>query len=92
MKDTPETPPPQRRSIHLNWRDWLPELEASTASEEEKRQVIEAVWNIAMGFVDLGWDLDTSEENSGQSFDLTAALRAAVLHSEETTGTEREAV
>ncbi|MEP2473394.1 hypothetical protein [Roseobacter sp.] len=36
-----------------------------------------------MGFVDLGWTLNVDAENRGQSFDLTAALRAAVLYSEE---------
>ncbi|MDA5556060.1 hypothetical protein [Shimia sp. MMG029] len=79
---TPPTPPPQQRSIHVNWQDWLPYLEDSTASEAEKQQVIETIWSIAMAFVDLGWDIDTSENTSGQSFDLTAALRAAVLNSE----------
>lgn len=83
MKDRPETPPPKRPSIHLNWQDWLPYLEDNAASEAEKQQVIETIWSIAMGFVDLGWDIDTSENTRGQSFDLTAALRAAVLHSEE---------
>ncbi|WP_299867712.1 hypothetical protein [uncultured Roseobacter sp.] len=82
MSTTPPTPPPQRPSIHLNWQDWLPYLEDSTATEAEKQQVIETVWSIAMAFVDLGWDIDTGENTSGQSFDLTAALRAAVVHSE----------
>ncbi|WP_299879429.1 hypothetical protein [uncultured Sulfitobacter sp.] len=92
MNTTPPTPPPQKCSIHLNWRDWLPELAEIDATEAEKQHAIETVWNIAMSFVDLGWDLDTAEENSGQSFDLTAVLRSAVVHSKEITTTEREAV
>lgn len=54
--------------------------------------MIETVWSIAMAFVDLGWDVDTSENTSGQSFDLTAALRAAVLNSEESQDKQQEAV
>lgn len=83
MKNTPDTPPPKRPSLHLNFEDWLPYLEHSSASEAEKIRLIEMLWSIAMGFVDLGWDIDSSPETSGQSFDLTAALRAAVLNSEE---------
>ena len=92
MKDTPPTPPPIRHSIHLNWQDWLPYLEDSTATEAEKRQVIETVWYIALGFVDLGWDIDTSEESSGKSLDLTAVLHAAVLNSDDNETQKREAV
>ena len=82
MKDTADPPQTKRPSIRLDWRDWLPYLEDSEASEAEKRLIIETVWDIAMGFVDLGFDLDVAEESSGQSFDLTAALHAAVLYSE----------
>jgi len=82
MTDTPLTPPP-KPGIHLNWQDWLPYLEDCTIPDDDKRQTIESVWNIMVGFVDRGWRLDAGEITSGQSFDLTAALCAAVSNSEE---------
>ena len=84
MKDIPQAPPTPRPSIHLNWQDWLPYFEDSTATETEKQQVIETLWSIVLAFVDLGWDLNTDPETSGQSLDLTAALRAAVIQLEDT--------
>lgn len=81
MKDTTDTPKSDRPSIRLDIKDWMPYLEDKDVPEADKIELIETIWNIAKAFVDLGWDLDTAEENSGQSFDLTAALRAAVLHS-----------
>ncbi|EEE36975.1 hypothetical protein RKLH11_810 [Rhodobacteraceae bacterium KLH11] len=83
MKDTTDPPATKRPSIRLNLDDWLPYLEDSDASEAEKIELIETLWNIAMAFVDLGWDLDSGEETSGQSLDLTAVLRAAVLNSKD---------
>ncbi len=83
MKDTTDPPTPKRPSIRLNLDDWLPYLEDSDATEAEKIELIETLWNIAMAFVDLGWDLDSGEETSGQSLDLTAVLRAAVLNSKD---------
>ncbi|WP_187429264.1 hypothetical protein ROLI_010600 [Roseobacter fucihabitans] len=83
MKDTTEPPKTNPPSIHLNLEDWLPYFEASGLTEAEKVETIETLWNIAMGFVDLGWTLNVDAENTGQSFDLTAALRAAVLYSQE---------
>lgn len=77
-----------RPSVHLNWQDWLPYLEESDATEAEKRQLIETLWSIMIAFVDLGWDLGSpanpnGKETSGQTLDLTAVLRAAVLNSED---------
>ncbi|MEM9319237.1 MAG: hypothetical protein AAGA70_09545 [Pseudomonadota bacterium] len=82
MKTPPPTPPP-KPSLNLNWEDWLPYLEASDAPDDIKRQFIETIWAIAMGFVDLGWRIKSSPETCGQDFDLAAALHHAVLNSEE---------
>ena len=90
MKDTTDPPKPDRPSIRLDIKDWMPYLEDKNVPESEKIALIETVWNIAKAFVDLGWELDTDEENSGQSFDLTAALRAAVLHSNDNATDEED--
>eukprot|EP00581_Thalassiosira_minuscula_P027182 CAMPEP_0184406208 /NCGR_PEP_ID=MMETSP0738-20130409/1395_1 /TAXON_ID=385413 /ORGANISM="Thalassiosira miniscula, Strain CCMP1093" /LENGTH=76 /DNA_ID=CAMNT_0026763001 /DNA_START=123 /DNA_END=349 /DNA_ORIENTATION=- len=76
MTQTPAPPPPApkpRPSLHLNWQDWLPYLEHSSASDAEKQRLIETIWQIMHAFVDLGWDLDDRTKTSGQSLDLTAA-------------------
>ena len=83
---------PNTASLHLKWEDWLPYLEDSGASGAEKRQLIETVWAIMMGFVDLGWDVGSSKETSGQNLDLTAALQVAVLNSHEADMPESEEV
>ena len=94
MKDTPEPPPP-KPGLHLDWEDWLPWLEDTGASEDDKRQFIEALWAIAMGFADAGWDIrsDSAPEdvdNSKNSLNLTTALRNAVLNSETHPRTKQE--
>ncbi len=83
MKDTPPTPPP-KPSIHLNIEDWMPCLADQGIPETDKIQLIETLWSIVLHFVDLGWDFESSENTSGQSLDLTAALQAAVLNSNDT--------
>jgi hypothetical protein len=72
--------------LHHNWEEWLPYLAHFDVSEAEKRALIDAVWNIIVGFVDLGWDVRSpaliSPEIGGQILDLSAILRAAVVYSE----------
>lgn len=87
MTAIPPTPPP-KPSIHLNWEDWLPYLAECSASDEEKRLLIETLWTIMIAFADLKWHILPDEEISGQSLDLTAALRAAVLQSDITPAKE----
>ena len=83
---------PNTASLHLKWEDWLPYLEDSGASDAEKRQLIETVWAIMMGFVDLGWEIESDEKTSGQNIDLTVALQAAVLNSHDAETPESEEV
>lgn len=84
---TPPTPPPgapkrPTPKIHLDWKEWLTYLEASDAPEDQKRELIEIVWNIVIGFVDYKWDVGDNSEICGQDIDLTAVLTAAVIDSE----------
>ena len=51
--------------------------------DDQKREMIEALWSIVIAFVDLQWEItDASKETCGQTLDLRAALEAAVLNSE----------
>lgn len=84
----PSLPPTEdsstaRPSFHLNWEDWLPYLEDSDATEAEKQALIETLWNILVGFIDLGWEVADGEKISGKDVDLSAVLRAAVVQSAE---------
>ena len=77
-----KTPKP---GLYLNWEDWLPFFEDQDIPLAAKKKQIEALWTIVMCFVDADYDLlgpnnATVPETSGQVFDLTAVLQAAVLN------------
>jgi hypothetical protein len=89
----PEPAPPVLR---FDWQDWLPYFEDESISEEQKRVLIETIWAIVIGFVDLGWStkptleasalensgVGNGDQNCGQTIDLKAVLEAAVVRSE----------
>ncbi|MEO0698065.1 MAG: hypothetical protein AAFY84_18485, partial [Pseudomonadota bacterium] len=77
--------PPPKPSLHLNWEDWLIDLEDSDACLDDKRQLIETLWTIMTAFVDLGWDVSPAHatETCGQQLDLKVVLTAAVLNLKE---------
>jgi len=82
-KFTPETDPqdhakPPVPALRFDWADWLPYLEDQDVPEEQKRVLIETLWGIVVAFVDLGWQLNTSPESSGEALDLKAILTAEV--------------
>lgn len=87
MTQKPPVPPP-KPSLHLNWEDWLPFLENQDIPEAQKKELIETLWSIVIAFVDLGWDVGekpaSSAESCGQTRDLTSALRAGIVYSEDT--------
>jgi len=68
-------------AIHFDWRDWEQYIEDADASDEEKRKLIETLFVIVLGFVDLGFGLNPEQEICGEDIDLTAVLQAAVLGS-----------
>ena len=89
---TPSPQTSQHPSIHLNIEDWLPYLAESDATEAQKIALIETLWDILLVFLDHGWKLGNGKNIGGKDLDLTAALREAVIHSEETRKPEQEAV
>ena len=85
----PPSPPPSvetraRPRVAFDWQDWLPYLAASDASEADKRKLIETVWAIVVTFVDHGWEVGSTPKTCGQDLDLTAALTAAMVRSDDT--------
>ena len=97
MTDTPpHTPPiqpdhPPRPTLRFDWRDWLPYLKDSDIPEDQKREWIETLWSIVIGFVDLGWEVKSTAETCGEEIDLKAVLEATVVNSENNKKTKQEA-
>ncbi|MDJ0825703.1 MAG: hypothetical protein QNJ16_09385 [Rhodobacter sp.] len=79
-------------ALRFDWEDWLPFLAGSDLSDDQKREFIESLWAIVMGFVDLGFHLNPTAEICGEVIDLKAVLEAAVLNSDPSAMPRREAV
>lgn len=82
LPQTPQSHMPQSPTLTFEWTEWLPYMADSDLTDDQKRAVIETLWSIVMGFVDLGWEIESrASETSGQTLDLRTALKAAVLNS-----------
>lgn len=87
MTQTPPQQQPETRpkpQVGFEWRDWLEYLAVTDIPEADKQALIEALWAIVLGFVDLGFEVKSPQETCGQALNLSAALAAAVVNSEET--------
>lgn len=86
MPATPPTTSKGKPTLQLIWQDWIPFVEDSDLTDDQKREMIETLWSIVMAFVDLDWEVSADrQETSGQILDLKAALEAAVLNSQQQT-------
>lgn len=92
--NTPQTNKTQRPKLTCDWQEWAAYLEHVDAPDSEKQQIIEELWNVVVAFVDLGWDIQPppAQKTCGQTLDLTAVLRDAVVNSGESQDTQKEAV
>ncbi len=75
-----------KSSLYHDWRDWLPYLGDSDATDDEKRRLIETLMIIVECFADMDYDVlgpddPNAKETCGQTVNLAAALQAAVLNS-----------
>lgn len=74
-----------RPQVAFDWREWLPYLAEVDATEEQKRELIEALWSIVLAFVDLGWDVTAKpSQTCGQVLDLNALIAEFVVDSQKT--------
>ena len=90
MKDTtPPTNPDrpacqvERPTLRFDWQEWLPYLDDSNIPDDQKREWIETLWAIVLGFVDLGFDIKSAPETCGKEIDLKSLMEAAVISSED---------
>lgn len=79
---TDKTPRVTAPVLRFDWCDWMPYLEDETATEQQKRELIENLWSIVVAFVDLGWRVEASSE-IGEALDLCAILSAGDSATEE---------
>ena len=56
-------------------------LENSNASDEEKREFIETLWNIIVSFIDLGFGIHPLQQACEQPLDLSTLELSDVLES-----------
>ncbi|GAA6207894.1 hypothetical protein NBRC116601_11870 [Cognatishimia sp. WU-CL00825] len=90
MKDTrpPNTIPnpdtmSSQPSLRFDVNDWLPYIEDENATYEQKVELIETLWSIVIGFVDLGWDIKFNPESCGEDADLYTLLTSGMVYFEE---------
>lgn len=74
----PETAPP---TLTIDWDAYLPFLEDENISEEEKHELIEALWSIMVSFVDLGFGVHPVQQVCGKDVSLADLSAADVLKS-----------
>lgn len=86
----PEPREPSRPSVHFNWEDWREYLDDSDIPDDQKRELIETLWAIFTGFVDLGFGLNPTQQICGEVIDLKAVLESAVLRSDDTQSREEK--
>jgi len=78
--------PAEKPQLCFNWEDWLTYVEEYDYTEAQKRELIEIYWKIMLVFIDLSWEVEVGlgakVDNSKQDINLSAALKAAVVQSE----------
>ncbi|MCG3267148.1 hypothetical protein [Yoonia sp. I 8.24] len=78
----PETAPP---SLTIDWDAYLPFFEDEDISDEDKRELIEALWSIVINFVDLGFDVHPLQQACGKDISLAEVPIRDVLNLDNTT-------
>ncbi len=71
MKDREMNNNVQRPKLEIDWDAYGEMMEDSDMSEEDKRVLIETLWNIVVAFVDLGFDLHPEENDCGEPRSLS---------------------
>lgn len=82
--DEPHKPAHAAPALRFDWEDWREYLDDCDIPDDQKRELIETLWAIVTGFVDLGFGLNPTQQICGETIDLKAVLDAAVLNSDDT--------
>lgn len=84
MSDKPKKDADSKKplpTLTVDWEAYVPLLEGSKLSEEDKREFIETLWSIVVGFVDLGFSVETPPRSCGQDADADASSASHMVHS-----------
>lgn len=81
MTDKTSHPPTNSQCLHLDWEVYAQALDASDLSEDEKREMVEIMWNIVVSFVDMGFGVHPVQQVCEQSLSLTALKDSDVVSS-----------
>ena len=65
-------------AISVDWERYREYLEAPDLSDEEKQQLIEALWSIMVSFVDLGFRISPVREICGEADPLAAIAEQSI--------------
>ncbi|OWU68771.1 hypothetical protein [Phaeobacter sp. 22II1-1F12B] len=68
-------------TLTVDWEAYGHFLEESNLSDEAKRDFIETIWSIVVGFVDLGFAVRSPEEGCGQQATPNAEKGSDVVQS-----------
>jgi len=72
--------------LTIDWDLYGEMLKDSDLSEAEQRELIETLWTIVVGFVDLGFGIhpvqQASQESSGQHIEISKLIEQVVLSSQ----------
>ncbi|MEP1613477.1 MAG: hypothetical protein ABJL72_16345 [Roseobacter sp.] len=85
----PETAPP---TLTIDWDAYLPFFDDEDISEEDKKELIEALWSIVVSFVDLGFGVHPVQQACGKDVSLAELPMADVLNSKHQTATQNDKV
>lgn len=94
MKDmppefNPETAPPR---LEIDWDAYLPYFEDEDISEADKQELIEALWSIVVGFVDMGFGVHPVQQVCGKDVSLAAMPASDVVSSSNNPNKNEQAI
>lgn len=67
-------------SMEVDFERYAPLLEDADITDEQKRELLQALWSIIIGFVDLGFEVVPSS-NCGQNIDSAPLTGRSALQS-----------
>ena len=68
-------------TLTVDWEAYVPLLEGSDLSDKDKREFVETLWSIVVGFVDLGFSVESPTRSCGQDVDADASSASHMVHS-----------
>ena len=67
-------------TLTIDWDRYGAYLEDSDLSDDQKREFLQTLWDIVVGFVDLGFNLNSQAEVCGEIADLPGILTVSYTH------------